>query len=313
MSVVTLLVIILLLGGLIWKLVIAPSASKAQAPVVAPPVAALPVKAAPQGPPLSDAEFQTFLDWQEANALPAITLTPTGKAPETPGGSRIGGPVWLPKAEAWPKGKDGEPMSFLAQIDFASLPPLPDYPTSGVLQFFIGRDDLYGADFEAPEKGNFRVIWRETLDGPGALHRAAPATSEGADDYSPLYPELIRNGVALTGQLMRQNADIGYWKLGEELGPLLDRDYTNRIYSHVDAILNGGGDVHHVGGHPWLTQSDFRNAKYYGDVDRVLLQLWSDNRTGLMWGDMGQGNFMIRRADLLKRDFSRVTYHWDCY
>lgn len=31
-----------------------------------------------------------------------------------------------------------------------------------------------------------------------------------------------------------------------------------------------------------------------------------------MWGDMGVANFFIRREDLLRRDFSRVWYTWDC-
>jgi len=32
-----------------------------------------------------------------------------------------------------------------------------------------------------------------------------------------------------------------------------------------------------------------------------------------MWGDSGQGQFMIRREDLRKRDFSKIFYQWDCY
>jgi uncharacterized protein YwqG len=30
-----------------------------------------------------------------------------------------------------------------------------------------------------------------------------------------------------------------------------------------------------------------------------------------MWGDSGTGTFFIRRADLKKRDFSKVAYYWD--
>ena len=48
----------------------------------------------------------------------------------------------------------------------------------------------------------------------------------------------------------------------------------------------------------------------YRKADRVLLNLWSDKT--LMWGDAGQGQFLIAREDLLKRDFSKVWYQWDC-
>ncbi|MBL0916883.1 MAG: DUF1963 domain-containing protein, partial [Sphingopyxis sp.] len=67
----------------------------------------------------------------------------------------------------------------------------------------------------------------------------------------------------------------------------------------------------HVGRPAGFTQSDWRAEPAYQDVDRVLLNLWSDDH--IMWGDSGQGQFMIRREDLLKRDFSKVFYQWDCY
>lgn len=272
--------------------------------------AATPLK--PLAAPLADAEFQRFLDWREANALPAINLAPAGPAPREAGGNRYGGPVWLAEGDAWPTGRNGRPLSFLAQIDFSRLPPLQDYPTSGVLQFFIGRDDLYGADFDHPENGDFKVIWRETLDGPGRLHDSRPVGEGGVDDYSPLRGKAVAAGIALTGHPARHLPDTTYWAFDRDLKGLLDRDPTDRIYDYVDAERERQGDAHHVGGHPGFTQSDYRGIERYQDVDRVLLQLWSDNDT-IMWGDSGQGQFTIRRPDLLKRDFSKVLYQWDCY
>lgn len=266
----------------------------------------------PLAAPLPDADFQRFLDWRETNALPAINLAPSGPAPREAGGNRYGGPVWLAAGEAWPTGRDGQPLSFLAQIDFSRLPPLEDYPTSGVLQFFIGRDDLYGADFDHPERGDFRVIWRETLDGPGALHDSRPLGQGGIDDYSPLHDKTVAAGIALTGHPDRHLPDVTHWTFDRDLKGLLDRDPTNRIYDYIDAEREQKADTHHVGGHPGFTQGDYRGIDHYQDVDRVLLQLWSDNDT-IMWGDSGQGQFTIRRADLLKRDFSKVLYQWDCY
>ena len=48
--------------------------------------------------------------------------------------------------------------------------------------------------------------------------------------------------------------------------------------------------------------------------DTLLLQLDTDFRQGigLMWGDIGVGNFFINREALKRLDFSDVLYNWDC-
>lgn len=261
---------------------------------------------------LRDPDVARFAAWQNDHSLPAIELQPSGPAPATPGGTRIGGPAWLATGESWPADADGRPMSFLAQVDFAAMPPLPDYPASGVLQFFIARDDLYGANFEKPEAGKFRVIWRETIDGPGKLHMARPSGDRGIDDYSPLYDATVTQGIALKPKRTEQRPSIESWLAERDLETLLnDPAKSDRIYAFVEKQDELASQGHHVGGHPGFTQSDWRSTKAYQDVDRVLLNLWSDDH--LMWGDSGQGQFMIRREDLLKRDFSKIFYQWDCY
>jgi uncharacterized protein YwqG len=261
---------------------------------------------------LRDPAVAEFAAWQKKHSLPAIDLEPAGPAPATAGGTRIGGPVWLAAGEAWPADSEGRPMSFLAQVDFAEMPPLPDYPTSGVLQFFIARDDLYGANLEKPEAGKFRVIWREKPGGPGELHRARPYSDAGIDDYSPLDGVTAAQGIALKPRRTDQLPSIESWLAERDLGPLLsDRDKSEHIYAFTEKQNELANLGHHVGGHPGFTQSDWRSEKPYQDVDRVLLNLWSDDH--IMWGDSGQGQFMIRREDLLKRDFSKVFYQWDCY
>lgn len=258
-----------------------------------------------------DPAVREFSAWQQQHGLPAIELEPAGPAPSTPGGTRIGGPVWLAAGEAWPADARGQPMAFLAQLDFGAMPPLPDYPDSGILQLFIARDDLYGANFEKPEAGQFRVIWREKIEGPGKLHAGRPQGDQGIDDYSPLRDDAVKQGIALTPKRTDQFPSTDSWLAERDLGKLLEGDKDGRVYAFADKQFEAAPSQHHVGGHPGFTQSDWRAAPRYQDVDRVLINLWSDDR--LMWGDMGQGQFMIRRQDLLKRDFSKVFYQWDCY
>ena len=49
----------------------------------------------------------------------------------------------MPKGFDYPVDPDGRPLSFLAQVNFADVPALPDYPNSGILQFYISNDEDY--------------------------------------------------------------------------------------------------------------------------------------------------------------------------
>lgn len=261
----------------------------------------------------ADPLMQRYVAWQDANALPAIRLEEAGVPGERKDGSRIGGPVWLPQGEAWPTGTDGKPLSFVAQIDFSAMPPLPDYPTSGVLQFFIGRDDYYGANFEKPEAGNFKVIFRESMDGAGRFE-TGPVGEAKYDDYSPLFAETITRGVALKAATKPEahKPSLDSWLFNRDLGDAFEDPSTHPVYDAIADQSRDWGYGVYIGGHPEFTQSDWRETPEYNDVDRVLLQLWTQD-DHLMWGDSGQGQFTIRREDLLKKDFSKVFYQWDCY
>ena len=258
-----------------------------------------------------------FEQWRSEHALPAVFLDTDG--PTEPGatGSRIGGPAWLPEGEDWPTDSAGKPLSFLAQLDFAQLPKLPDFPDHGVMQFFIGTNDLYGADFKAPERGDFRVIWREETGGAGALHDNM--VQDRMDSFTPLDDGLPAGGLKLTGRAAMHSPSIDSWLVDRDLTEeMSDAPVGDAIYERQDEIDQTEGlEAHHMGGHPEFTQSDYRGVESYKDVDRVLLNLWSQpsderGRWSVLWGDAGQGQFTIRRADLLERRFDRALYQWDC-
>ncbi len=265
--------------------------------------------AALRGRPLTDAEVAAFRDWHASQSIACVRLDAASQPPKlTPGGTRIGGPAWLMVGEAWPLDRSGAPMEFLAQVDFADLPPLEDFPRSGLLQFFIARDDYYGCDFDNPLGGDVRIIWRETLAGEGVLTTRPMVTDE---DMSPLSARAREQAIGLIPSLTNQQPGFSTdWAL-REMDQLLVRD-DGRLDQYWDQSANLLGDVHHVGGYPDFTQYDFRNANCCPDHDVVLLQLWSEPIRDICWGDAGQANFMISRADLLARDFSRVSYQWDC-
>ena len=260
--------------------------------------------------PLDSETIARFREWQEDSALPAVFLTGAGPAPETAGGSRIGGPVWLPAGEDVPLDRQGAPMSFLAQIDFAEMPGLDGYPDSGILQFFIARDIYFGADLNDPRKGDFRVIYRESVDGPGELVQTRYDGRNGEDYYTPLdSKDLQGRGVRLKGKKDLSFPGIFSFTLARDLPDFVE----NNSFATLNALVREGyantKELHHVGGHPETVQDDWRVTGELQEFDTVLLNLWS--KDGLMWGDMGQGQFLIRREDLLRREFDNVAYQWD--
>lgn len=58
--------------------------------------------------------------------------------------SHVGGKPYLPLTESYPLDSEGVPLSLLIQINFAQMPPLPDYPRSGILQIYHAGDVASG-------------------------------------------------------------------------------------------------------------------------------------------------------------------------
>ena len=247
--------------------------------------------------------------------------------PEGPCGlldSKVGGlPYWDP-ALPYPTDSQGNKMTLLAQLNFAQLGTEDPLPRAGMLQFFIGQDDGFGIDFDQPDRQkNFRVVYHPepdpalTLEQIQALElpthveadlctpviREAAFTAEktvgymGPEDgrFDALFREVVR---AVTGE------DIGEQNAYQYLG-----DADCRCLN--DQLNNTG---HRLLGYPFFTQYDPREPD--SPYDTLLFQLDSDmaedRKDLVLWGDCGVGNFFINREDLLRRDFSRILYNWDC-
>ena len=263
-----------------------------------------------QAAPIDPETLARYRKWLEDSAQPAVFLTGAGPALATPGGSRIGGVVWIPDGETIPADRTGAPMSFLAQLDFAELPKLKDYPETGVLQFFIALDMYFGADFDDPGAGDFKLVYRATLDGPGKMVRTRYDGRNGEDFYTPLESRKLQHrGVALTGKPGLSSPGLFSFQLRRDLPDFLEND----SYATLNALVQGGHvqnqEIHHFGGYPDTVQDDWRVTKELQEFDTVLLNLWSQD--GLMWGDAGQGQFLIRREDLRERNFDEAAFQWD--
>ncbi|WP_455019148.1 DUF1963 domain-containing protein, partial [Kingella denitrificans] len=102
-----------------------------------------------------------------------IILEPCGNL--TLSQSKIGGLPYLPPEAEYPRNPYCQPLTLLAQINFAEMPPLPDFPTSGILQWFInlhGFFNCWGLDSKNPlNQDGFRVLYYPEVLPDDALVR----------------------------------------------------------------------------------------------------------------------------------------------
>ena len=222
--------------------------------------------------------------------------------------SRLGGP----SAGEAPLDSSGQPMRLLCLIDCSEVPGVPDFPTAGILRFYIADNASYGADLQAPNvQKDFRVLY--TPDS-GPLPEGAEPAPSGTFPVKGRYPILF--GLDLDGMT---DSDYRFLPLlNQELQaqglPAFEEQPMNVQEAICDRCHSEG---HRLGGYPHFAQTDPRNAREeYRRYDTLLLQLdshVSDNgAVRIMIGDHGVMQFFIPREKLQARDFSDILYTWDC-
>jgi uncharacterized protein YwqG len=114
-------------------------------------------------------------------------------------------------------------------------------------------------------------------------------------------------------------------------------DAESDAYLELFEAENEGSIIHKILGHPNQVQGDMQlecqlvsNGLYCGDSAgyqdpkrkvlektagewRLLLQIDSDEDTGMMWGDSGRIYYWIRDEDLRSKRFDKVWMVLQCY
>ncbi|MGO1068460.1 YwqG family protein [Lysobacter sp. CA199] len=236
--------------------------------------------------------------------------------------SKVGGRAYWAAGRDYPRDARGQPMFLLAQINLAEPPKMPGYPERGLLQFFISGDDYYGAALDhahgadrmqaLAQQTGFRVVYWPDASAPAL----APPPAQAGKDSLPLDPDKPRRMRFSADHESIGINDAGLAKvLGGGVDGLIeryssehpdDRSTTEELGDELADHLQRTG--HKLGGYPDFTQSDPREAS-----DRRVLLFQLDSDDAMMWGDSGIANFFIDPDDLARADFSRVSYHWDCY
>ena len=256
-----------------------------------------------------DKQAEALIQFYRGLARPALLLHPGSESDPLSAPARLGGPAWFADDEEWPRDADGKALEFIAQFDFGRLPPLQGMPDRGVARFFVGTNDIWGVNFDAPDQSAARTLWHDGPQEGGRTEEPAPLADS---DYSPFQKTDVRsNGLGFRLELIDDLPDFYSWQLQQRLDECTDDSNQQEIEDRIFDISESRQFGHRIGGHPAFTQYDFRQPGKFDDLDVLLLGLTSDD--SIMWGDVGEAAFLIRRDDLNRRDFSRVAFYWDCH
>lgn len=290
--------------------------------------------------------LETLLSELEADA---VSLKPVPGDPNIRS-SYLGGHPYWPEGSQWPNYRD-EPMSFVCQINFADIPPLPGFPTKGLLQWFVASDDVAGMTFDDTQgTQGFEVRWITDLSAPSTRYVSYPTRPYGDcgqelfgvvgrcpgydaplrfEDLNPLPYRIafdrvkaLPDGADRFTESQRQRLWIALQEAGfgdeEDLldAPAPYYGLSIAWREHVYYPLRDAGSVWggaHIGGHPRFIQEDVRGTKHYADVDDpASAVLVSIGCSDLCdWWAGGVASLFGDPAALAAGDLSTVRYHTD--
>jgi uncharacterized protein YwqG len=244
---------------------------------------------------LASAESAVYLSCVEAKA-----------GTDAPGATRIGGSPNLPKGMEWPRHQK-KPLAFLAQLrlsDFAPLIEKDVLPADGLLSFF--------APFDAEKQwtihdGGWSVLY--TADLKELAQPDTPADLPGAAQFDHCGLTL-RPFVSLPHW---ESESVASWELNKDDD---EADSYMDLLESADSLNKTGEPRHQFLGHGQYLQDDalrstFEDAAKAGVAAaserwRMILQLDTDDKSGLTWFGSGRLHVFVPIADLTQAKFDRA-------
>lgn len=212
--------------------------------------------------------------------------------------SKFLGYPFYPEDKEYPKDNNGKPLILIAQINFEEIPQLDDFPKDGILQLFLYTEDWY--------EDEYKIVYhtKEELEKP--YLKDFSFLTEKDYDESPVYKihELsFEKGIDRGGfedvQFDFSFGGLGHWDFIETLS----EEDEEKLLNYIDAT------GHKLGGYAEFTQSDPREYEERRE-DIQVLQIDVDEE--IMFGDSGVGHIFMDKESLLKKDFSKAYFYWDC-
>jgi uncharacterized protein YwqG len=251
----------------------------------------------------------------EGKGLPSVHIDVLDHACSSVEQSKFGGKPYWPVSRPFPVDPQGNPLIFIAQINCADMyEELEHYPKKGLLQFFIGNNDVYGAEFFT-NKSDLETH----LAGP--KHYAVvyhKEIAESVDIFDEKVVDAHRNGskphsgesaISLKPIMnIPSPTDYRYSDVVSEYGAISEEIEQ---YAHDHLVEH---PAHKLGGYGFFTQADPRGQFAAADNWRLLFQMDSQKAQNIdiIWGDLGVANFLILEEDLKALNFDNVWFNWDC-
>ncbi len=249
-----------------------------------------------------------------------VILSPTDDADIRMGQSKVGGRPDLPAGAEWPINGDGDPLDFIAQLNFREISPYDEtglLPKEGLASLFYSIED-FAWGYHPAHRSSFKVLYTRT-----------PEDCVRREFYEKLNPE-----VAVSSNAMRFER---FLSLPPREDDLIAKLIGDEYFDNYAEACNDMCMLNQILGHAAVIQNPMElkcqlvsNGVYCGDAscyedpryksleegaaDWVLLfQMDSEEeKTGVMWGDSGRLYFWIRRQDLLACDFDHVWCILQC-
>ncbi|MEO1245886.1 MAG: YwqG family protein [Pseudomonadota bacterium] len=256
--------------------------------------------------------FEEILQDVQPYSVPALMLRKSDGSSK----SYLGGDPCLPADIEWPS-KDGRELTFLASVDLgeaAVSAAISWLPATGKLLFFYDAEKQPWG-FDPADRGGWSVV-----------HVNETGTAESAQ--RPGLPQFFVE--------FEEVESLPDWQRFDALGIELDEQEAE---TYIDGYFEWRGDRanHQMGGYPSPVQGDDMELEcqlasnglncgdgtaYQSDEGkrlaagakdwRLLLQFASDDDLGVMWGDIGDLYFWVKKKDSIKADFSNVWVVLQC-
>ena len=246
-------------------------------------------------------------------ARPAILLRTqaTNEADIPPGATRIGGIPDLPLNTVWPVCPDGKSLVFLAQIDLAEIAEhgtvIDGLPIDGMLSLFsvwgqVMKEDSdpYRPNDDWCEQTGWTQIIYSTSDEP--LSPRTPPETVNTFPAAAVEPTPV---LSLPNASVEPPVAALKWTENEyESFDDLQMDFRAIQMTRWFKSMNAFQSHHLLGGYA-LFQQQFPEELLDRESE-MLLQIGTDSKTDMWWGDGGELTFYADGAALREGRFERI-------
>ncbi len=207
--------------------------------------------------------------------------------------SKFLGKPYIPTHKNYPMCTDGTPMIMFAQFNFAKIPEIENYPTSGILQFFIHPKNWNDTE-------EYKILFHE--NDKEDYHTNFDFLIPSLYEECPIYCEhelTFKKEIEFGGR-----QDFNFNSRFDVDFP----DLTEIEKEEITDSFSAGG--HKIGGYATFTQEDPRMYEEHIKDTVLLFQIDTDEQ--IMFGDAGIANVFININDLRNKNFNNAYFNWDC-